>query len=44
MRVLRGGSWEILPWIVRAGARVRMGTGDRDNVTGFRVARTYFPP
>ena len=43
-RVVRGGSWDDNPWVVRAGGRGWNGTGDRDSGTGFRVARTYFDP
>jgi formylglycine-generating enzyme required for sulfatase activity len=43
-RVLRGGSWFISPWDLRAARRIRNGTGDRDGSVGFRVARTLFTP
>jgi formylglycine-generating enzyme required for sulfatase activity len=39
-RVLRGGSWNNNPWIVRAGYRSWAVTGGRSDITGFRVART----
>lgn len=39
-RVLRGGSWDYVPGLVRAGIRVGYGAGDRDNDAGFRLART----
>jgi formylglycine-generating enzyme required for sulfatase activity len=42
-RALRGGSWSNSPWNVRAGHRIWGDSGNRDNVDGFRVARTYFP-
>ena len=43
-RVVRGGSWGSNPRSVRAGYRNWDDTGDRDNGTGFRVARTLFYP
>jgi formylglycine-generating enzyme len=43
-RVVRGGSWNDDPGIVRAGIRIWDYTGIRDNSTGFRVARTLFDP
>ncbi len=39
-RVLRGGSWHGRPWDVRAASRDRYDTGDRDDILGFRAART----
>ena len=39
-RVLRGGSWISLPRFVRAAFRERYATGNRNNIYGFRVART----
>ncbi len=39
-RVLRGGSWVGDPGGLRAGARNGIGTGSRDNYSGFRLART----
>ena len=39
-RVLRGGSWFSRPVILRSAARDRDGSGYRDDVVGFRVART----
>jgi formylglycine-generating enzyme required for sulfatase activity len=38
-RAMRGGSWSHLPWYVRAGNRVRGGSGDRFSFAGFRVVR-----
>ena len=43
LRVLRGGSWSNIPWNLRAALRGRGGTGSRDSVAGFRVARTFTP-
>ena len=42
-RVLRGGSWDVAPGVLRAANRVRETTGYRDNGSGFRVARTLAP-
>jgi len=39
-RVLRGGSWNVYPWVVRAGIRIVVGTDYRNNYVGFRLART----
>ena len=39
-RVLRGGSWDIIPGFLRSADRIRDGTGNRDVDVGFRVART----
>ena len=41
-RVVRGGSWGGDPRSLRAAFRDRDGTDIRDNVLGFRVARTLF--
>ncbi|MDP7458714.1 MAG: SUMF1/EgtB/PvdO family nonheme iron enzyme [Alphaproteobacteria bacterium] len=38
--VLRGGSWSVSPWFLRAAFRVGLGTGNRYDGSGFRVART----
>ena len=43
-RVLRGGSWDIVPWFVRAGIRHSFGVDIRHDIVGFRPARTLFPP
>lgn len=40
IRVVRGGSWNYIPWFVRAAFRYRFDTGDRYCNVGFRVART----
>jgi formylglycine-generating enzyme required for sulfatase activity len=42
-RVLRGGSWYSVPWLLRAAYRVRYSTVYRDGSIGFRVARTLNP-
>ena len=42
-RVLRGGSWNFNPRILRAANRYWDTTGVRYNVSGFRVARTLTP-
>ena len=39
-RVVRGGSWSIKPRFLRSAFRDWFGTGFRDYVLGFRVART----
>ena len=39
-RVLRGGSWVISPWTLRAAFRDGRDVGDRGIDVGFRVART----
>jgi formylglycine-generating enzyme required for sulfatase activity len=39
-RVLRGGSWDDHPRIVRSASRFRLGSGIRINFLGFRLART----
>jgi formylglycine-generating enzyme len=43
-RVVRGGSWGSDPRGVRAGDRDWYSTGDRNDYTGIRVARTHFNP
>ena len=44
LRGLRGGSWQDHPWSVRSASRYWEETGgDRENVIGFRVARTLTP-
>jgi formylglycine-generating enzyme required for sulfatase activity len=43
-RVLRGGSWDSIPGVVRAAWRCRYFSGVRLNSVGFRVARTLFTP
>ncbi len=42
-RVLRGGSWGDEPWFLRAAARLRSPTGERNYYIGFRIARTLTP-
>ena len=42
-RVLRGGSWDSRPSVLRAADRYRYTTGGRDVFVGFRVARTLAP-
>ena len=39
-RVLRGGSWNDRPWVLRAAFRCRNTPGNRSSSNGFRVART----
>ncbi len=39
-RVLRGASWENVPWGLRSACRSRGSLGLRDGDTGFRLART----
>ena len=43
IRVLRGGSWFINPWHLRAANRNWFSTGSRDISFGFRIARTDTP-
>jgi formylglycine-generating enzyme required for sulfatase activity len=40
LRVDRGGSWAYPSWLLRAATRERNPAGYRDNVLGFRVAKT----
>ena len=42
-RVLRGGSWDDVPWYLRSASRGRDATGNRYDDFGFRVARTLTP-
>jgi formylglycine-generating enzyme required for sulfatase activity len=42
-RVVRGGSWSIIPQNLRAANRARYSTVSRDGSFGFRVARTLSP-
>jgi formylglycine-generating enzyme required for sulfatase activity len=42
-RVLRGGSWDNNPQLLRAAIRFRYSTGYRINYIGFRLARTLHP-
>ena len=42
-RVLRGGSWSNIPWLLRSAVRVRYPPEVRINKFGFRVARTLIP-
>ena len=39
-RVLRGGSWDNLPGVVRSASRIRFVTEIRYSYFGFRIART----
>ena len=39
-RVLRGGSWNVNPYVLRSANRFNLTTGDRVNNFGFRLART----
>jgi formylglycine-generating enzyme required for sulfatase activity/predicted MFS family arabinose efflux permease len=43
-RVLRGGSWNDLPEVLRPAYRGKSPTGSRGNFLGFRVARTLDAP
>ena len=43
-RIVRGGSWNNTPVNLRAANRVGTSTGFRDNLLGFRVARTLIEP
>ena len=43
LRVLRGGSWSNIPWLLRSAVRVRYPPEVRINKFGFRVARTLIP-
>ncbi len=43
-RVLRGGSWNVIPRGLRAGGRSVDVGGNRDGKAGFRPARTSFSP
>jgi formylglycine-generating enzyme required for sulfatase activity len=40
LRVLRGGSWGIIPGLLRSAGRFRYQPTNRDYLVGFRVART----
>ena len=42
-RVLRGGSWDYVPGVLRSAVRFRLTTGNRYSDVGFRVARTLTP-
>lgn len=42
-RVLRSGSWGVVPWPLRAANRDRFPPKVRNSVIGFRVARTFTP-
>ena len=42
-RVLRGGSWIYPPWYLRSALRLRYSTDNRNNLAGFRIARTLTP-
>ena len=42
-RVLRGGSWDYLPGMLRSAFRFRVNSGNRYFSVGFRVARTLTP-
>src|SRR5260221_118187 len=39
-RVCRGGSWSTVPRFARSATRYRNAADHRDNLTGFRLART----
>ena len=40
-RVVRGGSWALNPWFLRAAMRGRLGPDDRIRYRGVRLARTF---
>ena len=40
LRVVRGGSWNIDPEVLRSAFRLRYRPGDRNYLIGFRIART----
>ena len=42
-RVFRGGSWNVLSGYMGAALRAGGGTGNRNNIIGFRIARTLTP-
>ena len=42
-RVLRGGSWNSVPWNLRSAYRLRNTIGNRIDSVGFRIARTLTP-
>jgi formylglycine-generating enzyme required for sulfatase activity len=42
-RVIRGGSWDSKPQYLRSAVRVRSPAANRDDIIGFRVARTLAP-
>ena len=42
-RVVRGGSWNIDPEVLRSANRIGYSTDDRNNDLGFRVGRTLTP-
>lgn len=39
-RILRGGAWRSIPWVLRSGARFRRQADDATDISGLRVART----
>ncbi len=39
-RVLRGGAWSSGPWILRSADRGHVSPGNRNGITGMRIART----
>jgi formylglycine-generating enzyme required for sulfatase activity len=43
-RILRGGSWSDPPQRLRSAARIAGPPDIRDNIVGFRIARTLAPP
>jgi formylglycine-generating enzyme required for sulfatase activity len=43
-RVVRGGSWNYSPQLLRSANRIRSATDGRNNSLGFRVGRTLVTP
>ena len=43
LRVKHGGSWDYVPWNLRAAFRFKANSGYWDEAIGFRVARTITP-
>src|SRR5215475_13255183 len=43
-RVVRGGSWDVIPELLRSAFRFRNSPNNRFNFLGFRVGRMLLPP